>query len=83
MLPEDRQGRSTGEAYVQFASQDIAEKALNKHMERIGHRWEAGPDGAGLSAVLLFITVWLTVGRTGESGGNTTVHTVLQGWPTH
>jgi heterogeneous nuclear ribonucleoprotein F/H len=40
MLPEDRMGRSTGEAFVQFASQDIAEKALGKHKERIGHRWD-------------------------------------------
>jgi len=40
MLQEDRQGRATGEAYVQFASSDCAEKALLKHKERIGHRWE-------------------------------------------
>uniref|UniRef100_A0A2K6R6G5 RRM domain-containing protein n=1 Tax=Rhinopithecus roxellana TaxID=61622 RepID=A0A2K6R6G5_RHIRO len=33
----DLQGRSTGEAFVQFASQEIAEKALKKHKERIGH----------------------------------------------
>ncbi|KAK3090545.1 hypothetical protein FSP39_012589 [Pinctada imbricata] len=39
MLPEDRQGRSTGEAYVQFATQEIAENALLKHKERIGHRY--------------------------------------------
>ncbi|XP_077434373.1 heterogeneous nuclear ribonucleoprotein H isoform X2 [Vanacampus margaritifer] len=38
-LPVDIQGRSTGEAFVQFASQDIAEKALKKHKERIGHRY--------------------------------------------
>ncbi|PIO16526.1 hypothetical protein AB205_0067020, partial [Aquarana catesbeiana] len=36
-LPVDFQGRSTGEAFVQFASQEIAEKALKKHKERIGH----------------------------------------------
>lgn len=41
MLPEDRQGRSTGEAFVQFASPAIAERALEKHKERIGHRWGA------------------------------------------
>ncbi|XP_052761660.1 heterogeneous nuclear ribonucleoprotein H3-like isoform X2 [Mya arenaria] len=39
MLQEDRMGRATGEAYVQFASSDIAEKALLKHKERIGHRY--------------------------------------------
>ena len=38
-LPVDFQWRSTGEAFVQFASQEIAEKALKKHKERIGHRW--------------------------------------------
>lgn len=40
MLPEDRQGRSTGDAYVQFSTPDLCEKALLKHKERIGHRWE-------------------------------------------
>ncbi|XP_014771007.1 heterogeneous nuclear ribonucleoprotein H3 [Octopus bimaculoides] len=39
MLPEDRQGRSTGEAYVQYASPEIAKKALDKHMARLGHRY--------------------------------------------
>ncbi|KAM4748537.1 heterogeneous nuclear ribonucleoprotein H-like isoform 2-T2 [Rhinophrynus dorsalis] len=38
-LPVDFQGRSTGEAFVQFTSQEIAEKALKKHKERIGHRY--------------------------------------------
>ena len=39
MLPEDRQGRSTGDAYVQFSTPDLCEKALLKHKERIGHRY--------------------------------------------
>ena len=38
-LLTDHQGRTTGDAYVQFANQDIAEKACLKHKEKIGHRW--------------------------------------------
>lgn len=43
-LPTDYTGRSTGEAYVQFINKDVAEQALQKHKEKIGHRWgtEAG-----------------------------------------
>lgn len=58
-LPVDFQGRSTGEAFVQFASQDIAEKALKKHKERIGHRWgqqdwEMGTGGCGWTVLSLY-----------------------------
>ncbi len=45
-LLQDQQGRTTGDAYVQFASQELAEKAQQKHKEKIGHRWEAGPVGS-------------------------------------
>ena len=53
-LPVDYQGRSTGEAFVQFASKEIAEKALGKHKERIGHRWDRrGRDGLDWVGLLL------------------------------
>lgn len=38
-LPVDAEGKITGEAFVRFASQELAEKALGKHKERIGHRY--------------------------------------------
>ena len=38
-LPTDYQGRHTGEAYVQFVNKDTAQKALEKHKEKIAHRW--------------------------------------------
>ncbi|XP_014233919.1 heterogeneous nuclear ribonucleoprotein F-like isoform X1 [Trichogramma pretiosum] len=38
-LPTDYTGRSTGEAYVQFINKDVAERALQKHKEKIGHRY--------------------------------------------
>ena len=52
-LLHDHQGRTTGDAYVQFASQDIAEKAQQKHKERIGHRWGGGPS-RGLLLTVVF-----------------------------
>ncbi|XP_045467613.1 heterogeneous nuclear ribonucleoprotein H2-like [Harmonia axyridis] len=38
-LLTDYSGRSSGEAYVQFVNKDVAEKALQKHREKIGHRY--------------------------------------------
>ncbi|MBZ3883960.1 Heterogeneous nuclear ribonucleoprotein F [Sciurus carolinensis] len=37
-LPVDPKGKITGEAFVQFTSQELAGKALGKHKERVGHR---------------------------------------------
>ena len=36
----DQDGQSTGDAYVEFATANNAEKALQKHKEKIGHRWD-------------------------------------------
>ena len=52
-LLQDPQGRTTGDAYVQFATQGLSEMAQAKHKERIGHRWEVGPCGAGTLMWLL------------------------------
>ncbi len=38
-LLTDFEGRPAGEGYVQFASNELAEKALQKHKEKIGHRF--------------------------------------------
>jgi heterogeneous nuclear ribonucleoprotein F/H len=38
-LPADPEGKISGETFVQFASQKLAEKALQMHKERIGHRY--------------------------------------------
>uniref|UniRef100_A0A8C5KWB8 Heterogeneous nuclear ribonucleoprotein F-like n=1 Tax=Jaculus jaculus TaxID=51337 RepID=A0A8C5KWB8_JACJA len=38
-LPVDPKGKITGEPFIQFASQELAEKALGKHRERIECRY--------------------------------------------
>ncbi|CAH1794102.1 unnamed protein product [Owenia fusiformis] len=38
-IVQDRPGKSTGNAYVQFTSPQLAEQSLSKHKEQIGHRY--------------------------------------------
>ena len=38
LMTSDYQGRSSGEAYVQFSSKEDGEKALEKNKQSIGHR---------------------------------------------
>lgn len=42
-MTTDMQGRTSGDAYVQFISQNVAERAItDRHMKRIGHRLVGG-----------------------------------------
>jgi len=41
----DQFGRTTGDAFVQFASLELVNMALQKHKEMIGHRYESGNVG--------------------------------------
>ena len=41
----DQVGRTTGDAFVQFTTQESVERALAKHKESIGHRWDASCRG--------------------------------------
>ena len=47
LMTSDYQGRSSGEAYVQFSSKDDAEKALEKNKQCIGHRLVGREPGGG------------------------------------
>lgn len=49
----DDDGKNTGDAYVEFATPEIASQAMNKHKEKIGHRL----GGAGCEARVNFIFV--------------------------
>lgn len=58
-LLTDYSGRSSGEAYVQFVSKEVAEKALQKHREKIGHRWgDYGRVGHTPSSLVFFFNFY-------------------------
>ncbi|XP_038062096.1 heterogeneous nuclear ribonucleoprotein H3-like isoform X2 [Patiria miniata] len=38
-LPTDQDGKCTGDAFVQFATKELAENALGNHMHKLGHRY--------------------------------------------
>jgi len=40
IIVKDGQGRAAGDGFVQFSSPDVVDQALEKHKEKIGHRWE-------------------------------------------
>jgi len=40
LIVKDHLGRAAGDGFVQFTSPDLVDRALEKHKEKIGHRWE-------------------------------------------
>ena len=40
VIVKDGQGRAAGDGFVQFTSPEQVDQALEKHKEKIGHRWE-------------------------------------------
>lgn len=40
IIVKDGQGRAAGDGFVQFTSPELVDQALEKHKEKIGHRWE-------------------------------------------
>jgi len=40
IIVKDHQGRAAGDGFVQFTSPESVDRALEKHKEKIGHRWE-------------------------------------------
>ncbi len=40
LIVTDHLGRAAGDGFVQFTSPDLVDRALEKHKEKIGHRWD-------------------------------------------
>jgi len=62
-LMQDTQGRSTGDAFVQFATQEIAESAREKNKEKIGHRWELVTCSGGVMVVQVWVARKTAIGN--------------------
>lgn len=70
-LLTDYSGRSSGEAYVQFVNKEVAEKALLKHREKIGHRYIEifRSSLSEVNGVLGYPNRKIPAGSMGNSGG--------------
>lgn len=51
----DKRGRATGEAFVQFVTQEDTEQALGRNREKIGHRWVISRDNYSQPTLDYFI----------------------------
>ncbi len=53
LLTTDYQGRASGEAFVQFVSDEQTEKALEKNKQSMGHRWVWSGSGGWIPPLVL------------------------------
>lgn len=58
-IAHDEDGKNTGDAFVEFASPEIASQAMNKHKEKIGHRLGGLGRTRDLHLLVFNVVVWL------------------------
>ena len=61
IVVKDYTGKSSGDAFVKFASREGSEKALAKHKDRIGHRYGSWYLLSFLSALLHTDFLWFAL----------------------